>query len=113
MVAIDHEHDHGKGPLCPGCRFREALSVFLTESHAEGREEWHWAVGDLRRHMHAALVALDGIEALPFADSDGDDPDDDPSAAAAAAITAVGSEIEQLWHVLMHDLGDSDQTAAL
>lgn len=102
MVAIG-EHDHGDGELCPGCRFRAKLATFLERSHGEGREEWHWAVGDLRQHMHAALLSLDAIEAQPYTDSDDDDLDDDPAADAAAAITAVGSEIEELWHVLMGD----------
>lgn len=103
MVAI-REHDHGDGELCPGCRFRKALAVFLSRAHDDGREEWHWAVGELRQHMHAALLALDAIEAQPFVDADDpDDDDDDPAANAAFAITAVGSEIEELWHTLMAD----------
>lgn len=102
MVAMN-EHDHGDGELCPGCRFRRALAEFLARSHDDGREEWHWAVGELRQHMHAALLAIDAIEAQPFADADDadDDDDDDPAADAAFAITAVGSEIEELWHTLM------------
>lgn len=102
MVAIG-EHDHGDGERCPGCRFRKVLAEFLEGSHDDGREEWHWAVGELRQHMHAALLALDGIEAQPFAEDD--DPDDDPAEDAAAAITAVGAEIDHLWHALMHDDG--------
>ena len=70
-------------------------------SHDDGREEWHWAVGELRQHMHAALLALDAIEAQPFTDDD--DLDADPAADAAAAITAVGSEITELWHTLVAD----------
>lgn len=106
MVAMN-EHDHGDGPVCPGCRFRRALAEFLARSHDDGREEWHWAVGELRQHMHAALLALDAIEAQPFADADDSD-DDDPAADAAFAITAVGSEIEELWHTLMGDGSQGD-----
>lgn len=114
MVTLNHEHDHGNGPVCPGCRFRAKLATFLEQSHSEGREEWHWAVGELRQHMHAALLALNAVEARPFMDGDDDDPDDDPAADAASAITAVASEIEQLWHVLMDDRqGDDDPGAAL
>jgi hypothetical protein len=104
MVAIGDDHDHGEGQVCPACRFREALAEFLEESHSDGREEWHWAVGDLRQSMHAALLALDAIEAQPF-DNDAD-PDDEPAVDAAAAIVAVGAEIEQLWQAL---LGDGEQ----
>lgn len=105
MVAIG-EHDHGGGELCPGCRFRRALAEFLATSHSDGREEWHWAIGDLRQRMHAALLALDEIEGWPFADTDDyDDPDDNPAADAASAIMAVGSEIEQLRRTLV---GGSD-----
>ena len=105
MVSIG-EHDHGDGSVCPGCRFRQALAEFLATSHDDGREAWHWAVGDLRQHMHAALLALDAIEAQPFADAD--ESDDDPAADAAAAIAAVGSEIQQLWHAVMDDDGQED-----
>ena len=104
MVAIG-EHDHGDGELCPGCRFREVLAEFLERSHEDGREEWHWAVGDLRQHMHAALLALDAIEARPF----DDEPDHDAGEDAAAAIAALGSEIHQLWHTLMGDEGQGDE----
>ena len=100
MVAI--EHDHGGGNVCPGCRFREALAEFLAESHAEGRHEWHWAVGDLRQSMHAALLALDAMDAAAF-DDDPDDADD-PAAAAARAITNLGADIDQFWHTLMDDV---------
>jgi len=100
MVAI--EHDHGDGEVCPGCRFREVLAEFLAQSHEDGREEWYWAVGELRKSMHAALLAIDAIEAGGFyPDADADDPPAD----AAAAITAVGAEIETLWGALM---GTSD-----
>ncbi len=98
MVMINGGHDHGDGSVGSGCRFREALAEFLLEAHDEGREVWHWAVGDLRQRMHAALLAIDAIESMPFADAK---PDEDPAADAAAAITAVGSEIEHLWHELM------------
>ena len=101
MVAIG-EHDHGGGELCPGCRFRRTLAEFLATSHSDGREEWHWAIGELRQHMHAALLALDAIEAQPFADADDpDDDDDDPAADAAFAIMAVGAQIEELWGALV------------
>lgn len=104
MVAIG-EHDHDGGNICPGCRFRKALAEFLKTAHADGREEWHWAVGDLRQSMHVALLALDAIEARPFADHD--DPDDDPAADAAEAIADVGALIEQLWRTLMGE-GEAD-----
>ncbi|MFN6191802.1 MAG: hypothetical protein ACK48S_12880 [Planctomycetia bacterium] len=98
MVAIG-EHDHGDGERCPGCRFREALAEFLEIAHDDGRDHWYWAIGELRQHMHAALLALDAIEAQPFADDDDDE--DDAAEDAAAAITAVGAEIDHLWHALM------------
>jgi hypothetical protein len=103
MVAIEHDHDGGN--VCPGCRFRKALGEFLAQAHEDGRQEWHWAVGDLRRAMHAALLALDAVDAAAF-DDEPDEADDDPAADAAAAITEVGSEIEQLWHALMSIGGD-------
>lgn len=106
MVAIDKGgHDHGDGEMCPGCQFRAALAVFLAESHDDGREEWHWAVGELRQHMLAALVALDAIEAEPYTDGG---PDDDPADDAADAIADVGSQIQQLWQTLMGDDGQGD-----
>lgn len=106
MVAVNvGGHDHDDGTTCPGCRFRAALAEFLEHSHDDGREAWHWAVGDLRQHMHAALLALDALEAQPFVDDL--DPDDDPAADAAAAIAAVGAEIEQLWHTLMGSDGQA------
>lgn len=108
MVGIEHDHDGGNA--CPGCRFRKALAEFLARAHEDGREEWHWAVGDLRQHMHAALLALDAIEARPFADAgDDDDSDDEPAADAASEIMAVGAEIEELRRTLVgggHGQGD-------
>jgi len=100
MVAFHDGHDHGDGNVCPGCRFRKVLAEFLARAHEDGRQEWHWAVGDLRQAMHAALLALDAIDAAAF-DNDARDADDDPAADAAEAITDVGAEIEQLWHALM------------
>ena len=49
--------------------------------------------------MHTALLALDHVEAQPFEDDV--DPEDDPAADAALAITAVGAEIDHLWHTLV------------
>lgn len=80
---------------------------FLARAHEDGRQEWHWAVGDLRQAMHAALLALDAIDAAAF-DDDPDDAEDDPAADAAEAISDVGAEIEQLWHALMHSKGQGD-----
>ncbi len=99
MVALGHDHDGGS--VCPGCRFRKALAAFLERAHEDGRQEWHWAVGDLRQAMHAALLALDAIDAAAFDDDPDDDADDDPAADAANAIAGVGAEIEQLWHAIM------------
>ena len=101
MVAVDDGHDHGDGELCPGCQFRKALAEFLARSHEDGRQEWHWAVGDLRQAMHAALFAIDAIESAALNPVPDDDPEDDPAADAATAIANVGAEIEQLWHALM------------
>ena len=106
MVAFkDDKHDHGDGEACPGCRFKAALAKFLEQSHSEGRKEWHMAIGELRQHMHAALLSLDAIEAGLFEDADNDELDHDPAEAAAFAIVNVGSEIEELWHALMDDAG--------
>ena len=110
MVAINDKHDHGDGEACPNCRFKAALAVFLEQSHGEGHEEWHWAIGELRQHMHAALLALDAIEAAPFDGSDDDDLDDDPAEAAAFAIANVGSEINELWTALV---GNADPGTSL
>jgi len=108
MVAIDHGgHDHDDGNICPGCQFRKALAEFLARAHEHGRQEWHWAVGDLRQAMHAALLALDAIDADAF-DDDPDEGDDDPAADAADAITDVGAEIEQIWHLLMGQGNDAE-----
>ncbi len=98
MVAIQHDHEGGN--ICPGCKFRRALTEFLAQAHDDGRETWHYAVGDLRQSMHAALLALDAIEAAAF-DPDPDDADDDPAEDAAVAITEVGAEIDTIWHALM------------
>ncbi len=107
MVAISKDdHDHGEGQVCPACQFRKALAGFLERSHDDGREEWHYAVGELRQSMHAALLALDAIEAQPF-DND-PDPDDEPAVDAAAAIVAEGAEIEELFQVLVGDDGRID-----
>ena len=106
MVAI-REHDHGDGERCPGCRFRKALAEFLARAHEDGRQEWHWAVGELRQAMHAALLALDAIDAAAFDDVP-DDADDDPAADAAEAISDVGAEIEQLWNALIPGKGQGD-----
>lgn len=99
MVAMREGHDHEPGQVCPCCQFRRLLAEFLETSHDEGREAWHRAVGDLRLHMHAALLALDAIEGQPF--DDDPDPDDAPADDAAFAIHAVASEIEQLRQTLM------------
>jgi len=107
MVAIG-EHNHDGGNVCPGCRFRKALAEFLAGAHEDGRQEWHWAVGDLRQAMHAALLALDAMDAAAFDDDPDDDDDDDPAADAANAIAGVGAEIEQLWHALMGSDGDDE-----
>jgi hypothetical protein len=103
MVAMNGDHDHGDGEACPGCRFKAALARFLEDSHSEGRQEWHWAIGELRQHMHAALLSLDAIEAAAFGDADDDELDDDPAEAAAFAIVNVGNEISELRDALMPD----------
>jgi hypothetical protein len=110
MVAIRREeHDHGNGPVCPGCRFKAELAGFLEQSHSEGRDHWHFAIGDLRTAMHHALLALDHIEAAPFHDADdADDDADDPAVDAAFAISAVGVEIEELWRLLMQPNSQGD-----
>ncbi len=100
MVAFHDGPDHGDEKVCPGCQFRRVLAEFLAGAHEDGRQEWHWAVGDLRQAMHKALLALDAIDAAAF-DDDPDEADDDPAADAAEAITDVGAEIEQLWQTLM------------
>lgn len=106
MVAIG-EHDHGDGPVCPGCQFKAALAGYFAESRHDGDEEWHWATGDLRKHMHAALLALDRIEAEAFGDATRHD-DHDHARDAADALFAIDAELHKLWHVLVEhdDLGD-------
>jgi hypothetical protein len=99
MVAMHDGHDHD-GNRCPGCQFRKALAGFLAQAHEDGGREWHWAVGDLRQAMHAALLTLDAMDAAAF-DDDPADADDDPAADAADAIADLGSEIEELWHALV------------
>ena len=110
MVAMGDEHDHGDGEACPGCRFKAALAKFLEQSHSDGREEWHMAIGELRQHMHAALLSLDAIEAGLFEDADDDELDDDPAEAAAFAIVNVGNEISELRDTL---IGNDDSGAGL
>ncbi len=116
MVAMNDEHSHGDGEACPGCRFKAALAKFLERSHSEGREEWHMAIGELRQHMHAALLSLDAIEAAAFGDADTDDDelddelDDDPAEAAAFAIVNVGNEINELRDTL---IGNDDAGVGL
>jgi hypothetical protein len=110
MVAMSDEHSHSDGEACPGCRFKAALARFLEQSHSEGREEWHMAIGELRQHMHAALLSLDAIEAGLFEDADDDELDDDPAEAAAFAIVNVGNEISELRDTL---IGNDDSGAGL
>jgi hypothetical protein len=98
MVAIQHDHDGGN--TCPGCRFRKALAEFLARAHEDGRQEWHWAVGELRQAMHAALLSLDAMDAAAF-DPDPDADEEDPAADAADAIADVAAEVDQLWRTLM------------
>jgi hypothetical protein len=105
MVAI--QHDHSDGNICPSCRFRKAMAEFLARAHGDGREAWHWTVGDLRHAMHSALLSLDAIDAAAF-DDDSDERDDDPVVDAADAITDVGAEIEQLWHLIMGQGDDAE-----
>jgi hypothetical protein len=110
MVARNIKHDHD-GNSCPGCQFRQALGEALEQAHEDGRQEWHWAVGKLRQHMHAALLALDEIEAQALGD-DEPDGDADPAADAAAAIRHVGLEIQYLWTVLMDHDGQGEAASA-
>ena len=110
MVAMSDDHAHGDGEACPGCRFKAALARFLKDSHSEGRQEWHWAIGELRQHMHAALLSLDAIEAEAFGDADDDELDDDPAEAAAFAILNVGNEINELRDTL---IGNDDPGVGL
>jgi hypothetical protein len=111
MVAMNDGHDHAGGNVCPGCRFRKALAEFLADAHEDGRQEWHWATGDLRQSMHAALLALDAMDAAAF-DDEPKDSDEDPAADAANAITDLGAEIEQLWHTLMDGVSQGDDPDA-
>jgi hypothetical protein len=110
MVAMHDGHDHD-GNRCPGCQFRKALGEALEQAHEDGRQEWHWTVGKLRQHMHAALLALDAIESQALGD-DEPDGDADPASAAAAAISDVGLEIQYLWTVLMDHDGQSKAPSA-
>ena len=110
MVAMSDEHSHSDGEACPGCRFKAALARFLEQSHSEGREEWHMAIGELRQHMHAALLSLDAIEAGLFEDADDDELDHDPAEAAAFAIVNVGNEINELRDTL---IGNDDAGVGL
>ena len=110
MVAMGDEHDHGDGEACPGCRFKAALAKFLEQSHSDGREEWHMAIGELRQHMHAALLSLDAIEAGLIEDADDDELDHDPAEAAAFAIVNVGNEINELRDTL---IGNDDAGVGL
>lgn len=108
MVAINDDGPDGCAN-CPGCRFKAALAHYFTESRRDGDEEWHWATGDLRRHMHAALLALDGIEAEAFGDASQHD-DHDHASDAASALYAIDAELHQLWHLLV---GNDDAGAGL
>lgn len=114
MVSLnDGGHDHGDWWNCPGCLFREAMYGVLKSSHEGGPKAWHHTVGDLRRAMHAALLALDHIEARPYTDAGPPAPFED----AADAIAKVGERMEELWHALMDDehddLSDDDPDAGL
>ena len=102
MVAMNDDHDHGDGEVCPGCQFKAALAKYFTESRHDGDEEWYWATGDLRRHMHAALLALDGIEATAFGDASRHD-DHDHASDAASALYAINADLHELWHMLVDD----------
>jgi hypothetical protein len=57
--------------------------------------------------MHAALLALDGIEATAFGDASRHD-DHDHASDAASALYAIEAELHQLWHVLMDDDSQGD-----
>jgi len=110
MIAKDDTgHDHGDGEVCPGCQFKLALARFFTEARHDGDEEWHWATGALRRQMHAALLALDELEAQAFGDASQHD-DHDHARDAAAALFTVSADIHKLRQML---IGDDDPGAAL
>lgn len=107
MVAIpDGGHEHDDGQLCPGCRFREALTEHLGRVAQEGGEAWVWTVGALTELMGTAAAALARLRNAQYDDSIGDD--DDSAAEAAAAISRLGGEIHELWHMLLDDDDDDD-----
>lgn len=103
MVSIhDGGHDHDDGTVCPGCRFREALVKFFDASISDGGEGWHWATGELRHAMHAALLAIDDMEAASYV-PDLPGSDGPHSQYVAASIMRIAAEIEELRSVLLND----------
>jgi len=109
MVSLS-DHDHGDGPVCPGCRFKAVLAEHLEWAAGDGDESWHDLTGELVVLMSTALSML---TALRMAAVGGHGTPDNTAMAAAGAISRLGGVIEETWHALMDDDQDDDPSAGL
>ncbi len=110
MVGLNDEHDHGDGPVCPGCRFREALAEQLEWAAAADETSWHEFTGELIVLMGTVLSTLTALRAAHVED---EDVPDTTAATAAAAIARLGGVIDGMWHVLLDDDQDDDPSVGL
>ena len=111
MVAMNREHDHGDGPVCPGCRFKAVLAEHLKWAANESEIAWHELTGELIVLMGTALSAL---TALRSANVEGEDVPASTANVAAAAVSRLGGVIEEMWHAMMDDdVSEDDPGAAM
>lgn len=110
MVSLN-EHDHGDGPVCPGCQFKAVLADHLAWAAQDSEESWSDLTGEMIVLMGTALGML---TALRLGHVDGGGCPANTASAAAAAISRLGGVIDETWHALMDDDdADDDPGAAL
>ena len=66
MVAMNDDHDHGDGEVCPGCRFKAALAEHLKHVADEGGEAWVYTTGEIMELMGTAIGALSRLRNARF-----------------------------------------------
>jgi len=105
MVAIRNEHDHGDGPVCPGCRFKAVLAEHLEWAADDSEVAWHELTGELIALMGTAISTLTVLRASHV---EGDEVPANAANAAAAAVSRLGGVIDDMWHALMDGDGQGD-----
>lgn len=115
MVSLnDGGHDHGDGPVCPGCQFKAELAEHLEWANGHSEEAWLDLTGELMVLMGTALSML---TALRMSHVEGAESPHSTAASAAAAISRLGGVIDETWHMVMDDehddLGDDEPGTAL